>query len=293
MAIWFLALAAAVAASCPVLAAEAVRSLVANGSNQVEYVVEGRGPLVVMLPSAARGAHDYDEVAVLIAAQGFRVARPEPRGSGRTTGPHEGISLRDVAGDVAAVIRHEGIGPAVVVGHAAGSFVARALAVEEPALVRGVVLAAAGARRYPPELGDIVRKVNLPGLSDEERALYLRKAFFAPGNDVTSWLTGWRPLMRFGGAGGVPDLADRERWWGAGAKPVLEIQGLDDPFKPAATWAEYKAEFGDRVTVVQIPKASHAMFPEQPLAVADAIVKWARSLPPGEPPLKGPVKGER
>ena len=42
---------------------------------------------------------------------------------------------------------------------------------------------------------------------------------------------------------------------------------------------EMKEEFGDRVTVAVIPDASHALVPEQPAAVVDAIVVWMRKLP--------------
>jgi pimeloyl-ACP methyl ester carboxylesterase len=38
-------------------------------------------------------------------------------------------------------------------------------------------------------------------------------------------------------------------------------------------------EFGDRVTIAVIPNASHALIPEQPAAVVDAIVGWMRKLP--------------
>jgi pimeloyl-ACP methyl ester carboxylesterase len=279
----FRILVAALALAGAAQAADRVHSMVANGAVQVEVISEGQGPLVVMLPSAGRGVEDYDEVAALLAAQGFRVLRPEPRSCGRTTGPHEGISLKDVADDVAAVIRNETAGPAVLIGHAAGSFVARMAAVEHPELVRAIVLAGAGARRYPVELNGIVQKVGLPGLPDAERSALLRQAFFAPGNDVSPWLGGWCPLMRFGGTGGAPAVSERERWWGGGDKAVLEIQGLDDPFKPPATWGEYKAEYGERVNVVQVARASHALFPEQPGAVAAALIQWLKSLKQDQP----------
>jgi formylglycine-generating enzyme required for sulfatase activity len=259
------------------------REVVAPGPLQVESISQGRGPLVVLLASAGRGADDFDEVAALIAGQGFRVLRPEPRGSGATAGPHAGISLHDAAADVAAVIAHERSGAAILVGHAAGSFVARTAAVDYPGLVRGVVLAAAGARSYPPI--PALRKLDESGLTDAQRVQYLREAYFAPGNDASVWLAGWRPRIQYGGINGSPDLAGRDQWWGAGLKPVLEIQALDDPFKPPGAQGEYRAEFGERVTVARIAQASHALFPEQPAAVAAAIVEWARMLPAAAEPM--------
>jgi phage baseplate assembly protein W len=39
-----------------------------------------------------------------------------------------------------------------------------------------------------------------------------------------------------------------------------------------------KDEFGWRVTVMVIPNASHALIPEQPKAVVEALVRWIKSL---------------
>lgn len=258
------------------------RQLVDAGHGKVEIITQGSGPLIVMLPSAARSADDFEQAAGMIAAAGFRVISVEPRGSGRTTGPHQGVTLVDLSNDIAAVIRAERKGPAILVGHAAGSFAARMTAVEHPELVRGVVLAAAGARKYPPELGVAVERVHDSALTDTERLVFLRSAFFAPSSDASVWLKGWRPLLQFG-SGGPPSPLSKDRWWGSGSKPVLEIQGMNDPFKPRSAAGEYKAEFGERVTVVAIPNASHALFPEQPTAVVGAIVAWARSLPATTP----------
>ena len=40
-----------------------------------------------------------------------------------------------------------------------------------------------------------------------------------------------------------------------------------------------KDEFGARVTIAVIPNASHALIPEQPKAVVDALVQWIKTLP--------------
>jgi pimeloyl-ACP methyl ester carboxylesterase len=39
-----------------------------------------------------------------------------------------------------------------------------------------------------------------------------------------------------------------------------------------------KDEFGDRVAIAVIPGASHALIPEQPQAVVEALVAWAKNL---------------
>jgi pimeloyl-ACP methyl ester carboxylesterase len=42
---------------------------------------------------------------------------------------------------------------------------------------------------------------------------------------------------------------------------------------------EMREEFGERVSVVVIPNASHALIPEQPAVVVAAILAWIGKLP--------------
>jgi pimeloyl-ACP methyl ester carboxylesterase len=133
--------------------------LVPAGPATIETITEGTGPALVMLPSLGRdGYEDFDTVAALLAAGGLTVLRPQPRGIGGSTGSMLGTSLHDMAADIAAVIRAEGAGRAVILGHAFGHFVARMTAVDHPELVRGVVLAAAAARQYAPEIAATPRQ---------------------------------------------------------------------------------------------------------------------------------------
>ncbi|MGA9868421.1 MAG: alpha/beta hydrolase, partial [Acetobacteraceae bacterium] len=118
---------------------ERTREIVVNGPVSIEAIAEGDGPLLVMLPSSSRDSEDFDEVAASFAASGLRVLRPQPRGMGGSTGKLKGLTLHDYARDVAAVIEHQRAGPAVVLGHAFGQWVARTLASDRPDLVRGVV----------------------------------------------------------------------------------------------------------------------------------------------------------
>lgn len=259
-------------------AAERRTELIRYGDVQVEVVVDGAGPAVVLLPSLARDSDDYDAVAEGLAAAGFLVLRPKPRGIGRSAGPMTNITLHDLARDIAEVVAKLGGGRAVIVGHAFGNWVARMTAADHPELVRGVVIAAAAAKTYAPELTKAVTSAGNPTLSRDERLAALRFAFFAPGNDPTGWLNGWHPGIRDSQRAAVAAVRQDE-WWSGGSAPLLDLQGAEDPFKPEAKRNEMKDEFGQRVTVMVIPHASHALIPEQPQAVVAALVSWIRGLP--------------
>jgi pimeloyl-ACP methyl ester carboxylesterase len=258
--------------------AEHVRELVKYRDVEIDVIVDGNGPAIVFLPSLARDSDDYDAVASGLADAGYRVLRPQPRGIGRSRGPMKNISLHDFARDVAEVVTRLGAGRAVLVGHAYGNWVARMTAVDHPQLVRGVVIAAAAAKQYAPELTVAVTKAGDLALPDNERLEALRFAFFAPGNDATVWLTGWHPEVRDSQRAAVAAVKQDE-WWSGGSAPLLDLQAAQDPFKPATKRNEMKNEFGDRVTLVVIDNASHALIPEQPKAVVDALVEWVSLLP--------------
>ena len=112
---------------------EFMRSVVDLGQVQIEVLEHGKGPAVLFLASLGRGAEDYEEVASLVAKEGFRSLRLQPRGVGASKGPMKGVTLHDLADDVAGVIRKKVGEPAMVVGHAFGNFVARMTAADHPA----------------------------------------------------------------------------------------------------------------------------------------------------------------
>ena len=106
----------------------------------------------------------------------------------------------------------------------------------------------------------------------------MRLAFFAPGNDPSTWLDGWHKAA--GTAQRAASAATRQaEWWSGGTAPLLDLQAACDPWRPRETEDALRTELGaDRVTKVVIPDASHALFPEQPQAVVVAIVAWLRQL---------------
>jgi pimeloyl-ACP methyl ester carboxylesterase len=108
---------------------------------------------------------------------------------------------------------------------------------------------------------------------DGDRLADLRIAFFAKGQDASAWLTGWYPdaakLERNAGAATPVRL-----WWTAGSARVLLVQALEDPIAPPANAAALKRDLGDRLSLVDLPHASHAMLPEQPAALSAVLVAY-------------------
>ncbi|WP_440058105.1 alpha/beta fold hydrolase [Pseudomonas fragariae (ex Marin et al. 2024)] len=265
--------------------AQLEHEIVRYNNVQIEVNSQGTGPVVVMLPSLGRSGRDYDKVAQYLQEDGFRVVRPEPRGIGESKGPMENLSVHDFARDVAAVVEHENKGPIVVVGHAWGNFAARMLAADRPDLVRGVVMAAASAGKVPP--GSTEKPINAEmrqaidgagdlSLSKEQRLVYLKKAFFAPGNDPSVWLDGWHEATH-DAESHARNTTPVDDYFAAGKAPILDLQGEADTVAPRRFSGVLKSMLGDRVQVVVLKNAGHAMAPEQPKAMADAIAAFAKA----------------
>jgi pimeloyl-ACP methyl ester carboxylesterase len=256
-----------------------VSTLVRHGDVRIQVLEQGSGPAIVLLPSLGRGAEDFEEIAAALAAAGYRVLRPQPRGIGRSVGPLANIDLHDYAADAAAVIEHAAGEAAFVVGHAFGNRVARMLAVVRPELVRAVALIAAnvGKDPSPPDMRKAIRDSADPTVNEAQRLAALQFAFFAPGNDARVWLTGWHPevlaAQRLAG-----DKTPRAQDYAAGRAPVLYLQPEHDPLARVKDVDDYRRALGERVTVVVIPNASHAVIVEQPGLVSAALTAYANKL---------------
>ena len=197
-----------------------------------------------------------------------------------------GLTIHDLAADLAAVVVHEKQGPAILVGHAFGNFVVRMVATDRPDLVRGLVMAAASAGKVPPgstekPIGADIRKA-IDGAGDltlpeAQRLDYLRLAFFAPGNDPKVWLGGWYPKV-LEMEGHARDVTPVDDYFAGGTAPILDLQAEDDTVAPRRFGTVMKSMLGNRVSITVIPHAGHALAPEQPAAMADAIAAFARGI---------------
>jgi len=244
---------------------------------RVEFQVDGAGPAILMIPSLGRGASDFDDLSRRLVAAGFTAIRPEPRGIGKSAGPMNDITLHDLAGDAAAVIEAIGGKPVIVIGHAFGQRVGRTLAADRPELVRAMIMIAAGGKA-PMKPGAQQALLGCFRLDqpEEKRMADVKLAFFAPGHDPGVWRDGWYPDVAKAQIAAT-QATPVARWWNAGSStPLLVIQGLQDAVAPPENGHMIKAEMGDRVELIDIDGAGHALLPEQPEKIAAAIVAFAR-----------------
>lgn len=240
----------------------------------------GQGPTFVLLPSLGRGQEDFDVVAPRLVAAGFRVLRPEPRGIGGSAPLRQGATLHDMAADVAAAIEADRAAPVIVAGHAAGNWVARVLAHDRPDLVRAVaMLAAVTGTEVDPEIRRSITASFTLSLPDDERLAHLRRAYFASGNDASVWLAGWHPEVSI--AQRAASAATRDKGWLRAAErhPLLYVAAAEDAIAAPPSLEELCETLGPQVTRVVVARAGHALLPEQPEAVADALIGFGRGLP--------------
>jgi pimeloyl-ACP methyl ester carboxylesterase len=246
------------------------------GEVRIAARVMGQGPLVVLVPSLGRGASDFDELAVRLADQGYRAAAIDPRGIGQSRGPSDGLTLFDYAEDVSAAANGLSGKPAVFVGHAFGNRVVRALAARHPEQVRGLVLLAAGGQvAIAPPVLKALNAVFDPSLPSDEHLAAVKLAFFAPGNDPKLWDEGWHgEVARQQQAALARTPAGQ--WTGAGSASILVVQAADDAVAPPANADALRKAAPDRVKVVVLPDAGHAMLPEQPLALGTLLLEYLK-----------------
>ena len=248
-------------------------------SGPLEVFLEGAGHPVVLLPSLGRGQEDFDGIAPMLLAAGLRLIRPEPRGIGRSAPLREGATLFDMARDVIAAMEDDGVSTALVAGHAAGNWVARITAHLRPDLVQGVaMLAAVTGTTVDPEISAAIAGSFDTSLPDDVRLGHLRRGYFAPGNDASVWLPGWHTEVARAQRRAREATADKSWLRVADRKPLLYLAAAEDAIAAPPSEAELKAALGPLAQRVLVQRAGHALLPEQPEAVAAALIAYAGDL---------------
>jgi putative magnesium chelatase accessory protein len=137
----------AAGASAPPQSAAAGRVVAALGRRWY-LEISGRGPVALLVHGTGAALGSWRDVAPRLADHCTVVAVDLP-GHGRTEAPADRrLALDPMADDLAAMLRAEGIAPAIGVGHSAGVAVLLAMALRRPAALRAVV--GFGAALVPP-----------------------------------------------------------------------------------------------------------------------------------------------
>ena len=243
-----------------------------QGDVSLRARVVGRGPPVLVIPSLGRGPADFDALSAFLVERGHAVVAFEPRWFGASSGPAD-VDLISLADDASYVLDKLCPGSqADVIGHAHGNRVARALASQHSDQVRSLILLASGGQQPIPAaitaaIGDSAAEGRL---SDAQRLAALQIAFFARGNDPGAWLTGWSAQAAERQSAANRRTKD-DLWQSGGSAPILVVQALEDPVAPIENAIALKALAPDRVRIVRLDHASHAMLPEQPKAIARVV----------------------
>jgi pimeloyl-ACP methyl ester carboxylesterase len=165
---------------------------------------------------------------------------------------------------------------AFVIGHAFGNRVVRTAAQQYPELIKGVILIAAGGQKpIEPTADAALKNIFNPISSFKKRKKDMDYAFFAEGNEIPKyWQQGWHTKTAVLQGKSIIKTPDTD-WQAGGTGPMLVVQADADRIAPKEDTADILlATYPDRVSVVLIENAGHALLPEQPEAVSTAVLEF-------------------
>ena len=107
---------------------------------QLNFVKQGKGPIIVLSHALGADLHMWDEVAAGLQTR-FSVLRYDHRGHGKSEAVPGACTLAGLVDDAAELIAGQARQPVHFVGISMGGMVAQALAVRFPQLIRSIVVA--------------------------------------------------------------------------------------------------------------------------------------------------------
>jgi len=198
------------------------------------------------------------------------------RGRGDSDKPEGPYGMTQHARDVAAAMRAMGLGASIVMGHSMGAFVASALALDEPALVSGLILIDGGYVLDTPAGVTLDQGLNA-ALS--VRIAQLRQTY--PSRQA--YREFWRAQPHF-------PPGEWNRW----VEAFLDYEvGGESPVQPKASEAAVRADLREgfqrdaiigRLKSIRVPtmllRAESGFTPDQPPLYPDRVVAQIRTCVP-------------
>jgi pimeloyl-ACP methyl ester carboxylesterase len=256
--------------------------IVKLADSSIEYFSRGEGEAVVLLPGGTLTVGYMDGLAEALAKGGYRVVAINFRGSGKSTGPSNGVTLQTFAEDVAGVIKALDLGPVHVAGNDFGNRVARMFAASHPELTRSVILLAAGGKiQGTPDAQRALQVIFNPKSTEADILAVMKYLVANPADSARVWAIFKRSLDP--GAAAIEAAAARATplatWWAPpGQTKYLILQGANDLIAPPENGVELQKELGARATLVNVPGAAHLLPLEQPETAAAHMIKFIRQL---------------
>ena len=291
MRIFTLAVAAALLFATP--AAQAADKYATNNGVKIHYVLEGKGPLVVLI----HGFPDYWATWKPLMAElnkaGYRTAALDTRGYNLSDKP-EGVAayaMPDLIGDVAAVIGAEGEKNATIVGHDWGAAIAWQTTFNRPDLVNKLVILSvphptgmaremasnADQQKNSQYARNFQKEGSEKSLTAEGLAAWVRDPAAKPGYVEAFKRSDFAGMMNYYRANyprGVGETAAPPPAPPRIKVPVLVIHGMKDTALNAAghsgTWNHVDAD----TTVVMFPQAAHFVQHDAAAQVNRTIRDW-------------------
>ncbi len=265
-----------------------------NGGVKIHYVVQGRGPLVVLIHGFPDYWATWKPLMASLNAAGYRTAAMDLRGYNLSDKPQgeAAYAMPNLVGDVAAVIKAEAQPKAVVIGHDWGAAIAWQVAMQRPELVKDLVilsvphpagLARELATNKAQQAGsDYARNFQKPGsekaLTAESLAGWVKDPKEKPGYVAAFRRSDFAAMMNYyranyprgtGAQTGAPPTA-----FPPVQAPVLIIHGMKDTALNAAghngVWEHVNAD----TTLLMIPTAGHFVQHDAEALVNRTIRDW-------------------
>jgi pimeloyl-ACP methyl ester carboxylesterase len=270
-----------------VIAPPARDSLRLSGGLGLSYLRWGPdgAPDLVLLHGGGLEATDWQEVAPVLAAAGYRVTAPDLRGCGESDwDPDARYGVEQTLDDLGELVAHMELDSFVLAGHSLGAVTACVLAARQPERVRACVLEDGGP-------ADHTRPSSLESPTIVFASLDHARAALA--RSLPRGVPDWVPASRFrrledGRLTWRSDIAGRVRWSAAGGEPLLPelwpyveamsaptllVRGAESPlFK--VEYAERMADLNPAIRLVTIADAGHLVHCEQPREFTRVVLEF-------------------
>jgi 3-oxoadipate enol-lactonase len=259
---------------------------------QLNFVKQGKGPILVLSHALGSDLGMWDEVATALQSR-YSVLRYDHRGHGKSQAVPGPYTMAALAEDAAALIAQEARQPVHFVGISMGGMVAQALAVRYPQMIRSIVVANS-ASHYDDKIRarwqERIRLVQQGGT--EAVADYVMERYFTPEFRADTVNGGQARVAaaraRLVATDAQAYLASCEAIAGIDFRssnglihcPSLVLAGLrDESTPPALSRAIAIAISGAQLSMLD---TAHLSAVEQPLSFAKLVSDFLQSADPEE-----------